>query len=105
MGKKSPEQCFKDFRATTGFLDTIETFSELCSSLNIDPLQYETVYEQVKQGVKLQEVQPLFKCLDKRASHKEYTNDQGKRACCGKKVKILTQRYKLVDNKGDQLCQ
>ena len=62
MGK-DPGRCFKDFQACTGFTDTLKVFTELCQTLNIDPLQYETVYEQIKKGVPLQEVQLLFKNL------------------------------------------
>ena len=87
MGK-DPGRCFKDFQACTGFTDTLKVFTELCQTLNIDPLQYETVYEQIKKGVPLQEVQLLFKNLDKRGSHKEYFSENGTRACAGKKVRL-----------------
>ncbi|XP_062513190.1 protein-methionine sulfoxide oxidase mical3a-like isoform X2 [Corticium candelabrum] len=67
--------------------DTIDTFSQLCTALDIDSTQCGlTVYHQLKEKLRSWKCSSLWSLLDKRAAQKEYGKG---RACIGKRILII----------------
>ena len=66
------QDVFKKFLAAREFKQTLETFRELCSRLNLDAsANHLDVYSTLKQHLG-NECTHLWKCLDKRKSNVEY---------------------------------
>ena len=68
------ESLFKKFLQANTFTAIRESFELLCHSLEIDTKEYETVYEKLKAGVRIDEAVSLWKLLDNRAQQRIYEN-------------------------------
>ena len=75
---------FKDFVQADTFPTLIESFKQLCDSLDIDTKDFEAVYAKLKDGIRTVEAVNLWKLLDKRAELNVYNAGN---ICKGKKVK------------------
>lgn len=77
---------FETFVQTSTCKSTLQAFNIMCTYLELDPLEHESFYSNLKSRLTCWKAKALWSKLDKRASHKEYK--KGK-ACVGTKVSVL----------------
>lgn len=77
--KLNPDALFDAFIAASQFLETLEVFSKLCKSVNIEPTDYQNTFQLLKARLTSWKCQTLWKKLDKRAELDTY-----KKKPCGK---------------------
>ncbi|XP_053490983.1 F-actin-monooxygenase MICAL2 isoform X5 [Ictalurus furcatus] len=77
---------FETFVQTSTCKSTLQAFNIMCTYLELDPLEHESFYSNLKSRLTCWKAKALWSKLDKRASHKEYK--KGK-ACVGTKCLII----------------
>ena len=85
LSKLDPDALFDAFINASGLLETLEVFSNLCSSVNIDPSEHRTVFQNLKERLTSWKCQTLWKKLDKRAGNATYN----KKPCSKNKVLVI----------------
>jgi NADPH-dependent 2,4-dienoyl-CoA reductase/sulfur reductase-like enzyme len=82
---QTPIELFDDFIRAGDLPETINIFKQLCSSLDINPKNYKTLYQSLKNGLTSWKARSLWTKLDKRAEHTDY---KGK-PCAKNKVLVV----------------
>ena len=81
----SPDALFDAFLETSQLLDTLDVFSKLCTSVNIDQTDHKNVFPSLKAKLTSWKCQTLWKKLDKRAELDTYK----KKPCAKTKALVL----------------
>lgn len=74
---------FENFVQASTCKETLQAFNVLCRQLDLDPADGSTFYSSLKERVTTWKAKALWSKLDKRMSHKVYSQGQ---ACVGTKV-------------------
>lgn len=82
---RTPVELFDSFIRASDLVETITVFKQLCSSLNINPKNYKTIYQSLKNELTSWKARSLWTKLDKRAEHKDYTG----KPCSRNKVLVI----------------
>ena len=83
--KMNPDQLFDAFLAAHEFIETLEVFSKLCASVNIDSTDYRNVFKLLKERLTSWKCQTLWNKLDKRAELLTYK----KKPCVRNNVLVI----------------
>ena len=83
--KNQAAKLFEDFVQASTCKSTLQAFNILCGYLELDPLEHNSFYSNLKSKLTCWKAKALWSKLDKRANHKEYK--KGK-ACAGTKVNL-----------------
>lgn len=89
LNEENPEALFDAFIAASEFLPTLEAFSRLCKSLNIDTSGYEHVFRLLKERLNSWKCQALWHKLDRRAELHTYKTKDKKKPCAKNNVLII----------------
>jgi hypothetical protein len=87
--KLNPDALFDSFISTSDFLPTLEVFSKLCASVNIDTADYQNIFRLLKERLTSWKCQTLWNKLDKRAEILAYKTKDKKKACAKNNVLII----------------
>ena len=82
---QTPEELFDGFVVASDLLDTISIFKKLCTSVDVNPSNYKTLYASLKTRLTSWKCKNLWAKLDKRMENKEY---KGK-PCSKSKVLVI----------------
>jgi hypothetical protein len=87
--KLKPDALFDSFIAASNFLETLDVFSKLCASVNIDTNDYRNVFGLLKERLTSWKCQTLWNKLDKRAELLSYKTRDKKKPCAKNNVLII----------------
>ncbi|MFH4978331.1 hypothetical protein AB6A40_005040 [Gnathostoma spinigerum] len=71
-----PAALFDAFVAAPSFSKILQSFSQMCTILNIDQCESFSIYRRLKEEIKDWKAEKLWALLDKRAAHKEYCHQK-----------------------------
>ncbi|CAB3982261.1 F-actin-monooxygenase MICAL3 isoform X14, partial [Paramuricea clavata] len=87
--KLKPDALFDSFIAASNFLETLDVFSKLCASVNIETNDYQNVFGLLKERLTSWKCQSLWNKLDKRAELLTYKTRDKKKPCAKNNVLII----------------
>ena len=87
--KTNPDQLFDAFVEAREFLETLDVFSKLCASVNIDPTDHFSVFKLLKERLTSWKCQTLWNKLDKRAELLTYRTRDKKKPCVKNNVLVI----------------
>ena len=85
----SSDALFDSFLATSDFLPTLDVFSKLCKSVNIDTTDHQNVFRLLKERLTSWKCKTLWNKLDKRAELLTYKTQNKKKPCSKNNVLII----------------
>ncbi|KAM9461365.1 F-actin-monooxygenase MICAL2 isoform 7-T9 [Clarias gariepinus] len=84
--KSQAGRIFETFVQASTCKSTLQAFNIMCTYLELDPLEHDSFYSNLKSRLTCWKAKALWSKLDKRASHKEYKKGQ---TCEGTKCLII----------------
>lgn len=84
--KSQAGRMFETFVQASTCKSTLQAFNIMCTYLQLDPLEHDSFYCNLKSRLTCWKAKALWSKLDKRAGHKEYKKSK---ACVGTKVSVL----------------
>lgn len=84
--KSQAGRIFETFVQASTCKSTLQAFNIMCTYLELDPLEHDSFYSNLKSRLTCWKAKALWSKLDKRASHKEYKKGQ---TCEGTKVRFV----------------
>jgi hypothetical protein len=87
--KLNPDALFDSFIANSDLLETLDVFSKLCKSVDIDTSDYQNVFRLLKERLTSWKCQTLWNKLDKRAELLTYKTRDKKKPCAKNNVLII----------------
>lgn len=87
--KSNPDVLFDSFVNAANFLETLEVFSELCKSVNIDTTDYQNIFRLLKERLTSWKCQTLWKKLNKRAENPTYKTKDRRKPCAKNRVLVI----------------
>lgn len=87
--KANPDQLFDAFIAAPDLLNTLDVFSKLCASVNIDTTDNHNVFKLLKERLTSWKCQTLWNKLDKRVELLTYKTRDKKKPCVRNNVLVI----------------